>query len=247
MSNNSIIEHRGNYHFVALREEYLLICQQCRYRKPDTAKSKNKASTHCKALILDILEHTAIPTTYKQCSEYMCGMFGRNAILDSLDEMINEGLVTFDKDSALYSINIPVINQCLENLPRKTEEQFPSLNVPHTSRQSESEHVGFNNRRASRAGLPATLTTKQWTKTLNDFNQCCAFCQDGPYDVLEHFIPIARSGGTTEYNCVPACVTCNRLKRDLHPSMIDPQSRIYEGIQRVQEYLETRKVGGVVE
>ncbi len=95
MSNNSIVEHRSNYHFVALREEFLIICQDCKYKKPDTSKSKNKASVHCKALILDILEHwtntkrdkgadLAVYMTYKQWSEYMYGMFGRNRLVLSL-------------------------------------------------------------------------------------------------------------------------------------------------------------------
>lgn len=141
MSNNSIIEHRANYHFVALREEYLLICQQCKYKKPDTAKSKNKASMHCKALILDVLEHwtntkrdrresLAIYMTYEQWSDAMYGMFGRNVIIDSLDELIGEGLIArepykmYGKKTFQYYLNYQDLNRRMKGLPEKAPDKL---------------------------------------------------------------------------------------------------------------------------
>src|SRR2546421_3192596 len=104
MGNNSIIEHRGSYYFVALREEYLTICMKSTYKKQVKGGSKSRASAHCKAFILDILEHwtntkrgkgedLAVFMTYQQWSEAMYGMFGRTTIIDSLDELIGDGLV----------------------------------------------------------------------------------------------------------------------------------------------------------
>lgn len=162
MSNNSIIEHRSNYHFVALREEYLLICQQCKYKKPDTAKSKNKASIHCKALILDIMEHwtntkrdrresLAIYMTYKQWSEEMYGMFGRNVIIDSLDELIGEGLIVrepykmFGKDTFQYYINYQELNRRLKQLPEKALDKLtPQKDAFTSKREKESTDLQVN-------------------------------------------------------------------------------------------------------
>jgi hypothetical protein len=139
MSNNSIIEHRGSYHFVPLREEFLVLCQNCVYKKPDTAKSKNKASPHCKAFILAILESwtndkrgsgsLAVFMTYRQWGDSMYGMFGRNAIIDSLDQLIGEQLVAREpykmhgKDTFQYYLNYREVNRRLKALPERTPNQ----------------------------------------------------------------------------------------------------------------------------
>src|SRR6266849_4255024 len=100
MSNNSIVEHRANYYFVEFREEFLIVCMNSTYKKP----GKSTASPHCKALILAILENwtnnkrgkkedIAIFMTYPQWIDSMYGMFGRTVIIDSLDELIGDGLL----------------------------------------------------------------------------------------------------------------------------------------------------------
>jgi hypothetical protein len=93
---------------------------------------------------------------------------------------------------------------------------------------------------ARRRGLPATLTDSQWKQTLDDFENTCAYCRSGPYQVLEHFLPLSSGrGGTTASNCVPACFSCNSLKSSHLPEEI-PKLRI-EDIERVQAYLARRR------
>src|SRR6266487_542183 len=72
--------------------------------------------------------------------------------------------------------------------------------------------------------LPATLTLPHWIATLDYFDWTCAYCQEQPYKLMEHFIPVSMRdryhpygaiiGGTTVKNCVPACYDCNPRKRD---------------------------------
>lgn len=153
MSNNSIIEHRGSYHFVALREEYLIICTNSSYKKQIQAKSGCKASAHCKAFILDILEHwtnakrgrgedLAVFMTYQQWSDSMYGMFGRTAIIDSLDELIGEGLVSKEpykmlgnKDTYQYRLNHQELNKRMRQLPeRNPYDTHPQVNASTSKR-----------------------------------------------------------------------------------------------------------------
>jgi 5-methylcytosine-specific restriction endonuclease McrA len=108
-------------------------------------------------------------------------------------------------------------------------------------RRSEIRRVEYHNNRASRVGLAASLTIVQWTATLERFNHKCALCPDGTYEVIEHFVPLIHGGGTTEYNCIPSCAKCNRLKHDTHPSMIPETSPLFPAIKEIQEYLETRR------
>src|SRR6266487_798598 len=104
--------------------------------------------------------------------------------------------------------------------------------------------------------LPATLTFQQWIATLDYFGWTCAYCQEQPYEVMEHFIPISMRdryhpygaiiGGTTIKNCVPACYDCNARKRNNCPDYIWKVSNgveqgifpTLEMIERIAQYLQ---------
>jgi 5-methylcytosine-specific restriction endonuclease McrA len=93
-------------------------------------------------------------------------------------------------------------------------------------------------RHARELGLPSTLTLEQWVDIVNTFDSKCAYCQKKPYGVVEHFVPLSFGGGTTAYNCIPACQSCNVLKSGVHPSMVPASKGMTEAIQRVKKYLE---------
>lgn len=80
-----------------------------------------------------------------------------------------------------------------------------------------------------------SLTTDQWMATLKHFNGLCAYCQICAYECLEHFVPIKLGGGTCANNVVPSCLSCNALKKHLHPALVTsiPSSNI----ERVRSYL----------
>lgn len=92
-----------------------------------------------------------------------------------------------------------------------------------------------HNTRAIKLGLPATLTIRQWAKTVWHFNKQCAYCQ-GKHEVLEHYIPLELGGGTTIDNCVPACKRCNLKKNRTHPDQLDGMFPV-ENLARICEYL----------
>lgn len=103
----------------------------------------------------------------------------------------------------------------------------------------EARRVQINLDRARAQRQPATLTAGQWMRILNRYAWRCAYCEDGPYEVLEHTMPLALGGGTTEENCVPACHACNSLKAFRHPDAIIKTAR---GLQRI--YQSTATVQG---
>lgn len=73
-------------------------------------------------------------------------------------------------------------------------------------------------RRSRAAGLPSTLTKKQWSATLKRFGFKCAYCGGSPQELqADHFIPLTRGGGFTWGNMVPACVHCNSSKYNTDP------------------------------
>jgi hypothetical protein len=106
--------------------------------------------------------------------------------------------------------------------------------------RKERQRVLAQLRRAHQAGLPATLTLADWLHTLQDFNHLCAYCQQRPFEALEHFIPIDAGGGTTVQNCVPSCGRCNFSKGIANPDSHQLDLFIYETRERVRRYLSGR-------
>jgi len=94
--------------------------------------------------------------------------------------------------------------------------------------------------RAAEKRLPATLTLAQWLQTLADFNGLCAYCQQRPFEHLEHFIPIDAGGGTTVDNCIPACGKCNYSKGASDPDRPQLELFVNDPRERVRRYLADR-------
>jgi HNH endonuclease len=105
----------------------------------------------------------------------------------------------------------------------------------------ESKKVQYHLNMAKRVGLPATLTLPEWVETLNHFVWRCACCTRNPYEILEHIQPIIAGGGTTLDNCVPACPSCNTLKRDTDPEFLSLE--FDEALENIRRYLYASRQG----
>ena len=103
-----------------------------------------------------------------------------------------------------------------------------------------ASQVSRANRAARLRGLPGTLQSYEWMQTLIDFHNRCAYCGNWGR-TIDHFIPLARGGGTTRGNCVPACISCNQRKGSSDPTRLSfvPAERI----TRIRAYLAKRKKG----
>ena len=101
-----------------------------------------------------------------------------------------------------------------------------------------AKQVAAENRRARSMGMAGTLTTLDWQRTLKAFRGCCAYCGDLPAVTIDHFIPLAFGGATMQSNCVPSCLSCNRLKADIYPDEHTLPSLSKERLEEVRSYLE---------
>lgn len=72
--------------------------------------------------------------------------------------------------------------------------------------------VKNHNRRTRKRSSEHTLTKAQWQKTLDYFNNSCAYCGSTENLTQEHFIPISKNGHHTINNVIPACDRCNLNK-----------------------------------
>jgi hypothetical protein len=133
MSNyHSVIEHRANYHFIPLQEDYLAICSQ------------GQTSPHCKALILSILENWL---NTKQESEYIYlsipqwikftyMLYERNVITECLWELMDQGLIDrrpirmFEQNTFEYALCVENVQALIKALPEKEpRELYPRLDA----------------------------------------------------------------------------------------------------------------------
>lgn len=147
----SIIEHKSNMFYVELREDYLRVCQQCSYQKQVKGQVKSKSSPYCKALILAIMENwtnnkrgsgkLAVFMSYRQWSDEMYSMFGRTTIIDSIDELIGEGLLSREaykmstgQDTFQYILNYKEVNKRIRDLPEcEIATTRPKVDMSHPS------------------------------------------------------------------------------------------------------------------
>ena len=77
---------------------------------------------------------------------------------------------------------------------------------------TEFDRVDAQVRRARTLHADATLTLVDWFSTLEYFDWRCAYCQEKPFQIMSHVLPLPQ-GGTTAENCVPACYGCGRARR----------------------------------
>jgi len=134
-------------------------------------------------------------------------------------------------DNWHITVIVPTAEQVREAFATGQLEQIQKYPV------EELDKVSAQIRRAMDAGVEASLIVEDWLETLDYFLWQCAYCR-GPYEVIEHFIPIALGGGTTYLNCVPACMSCNNRKDSHHPALIPATLGMREAIGRVSAYLE---------
>lgn len=161
-------------------------------------------------LLLQAVNHEAILEEIQEiedkCFELACEVRGYY-----LDQKRERQKARAEKDQEYLCI------LCLKVL------KLPNMDVCASCRKEhwkEEQRLKIHLYRARKASTPATLTLGQWISTLKRYNHQCAYCTTGPYEVLEHYIPISAGGGTTQENCVPSCRSCNNHKRNEHPENI---------------------------
>ena len=71
---------------------------------------------------------------------------------------------------------------------------------------------------ARRAKVPSTFSERDWENALGFWGYRCAYCGSNDDSLTQdHFLPLARGGGYTVSNIVPACIHCNSSKKDNSP------------------------------
>lgn len=97
---------------------------------------------------------------------------------------------------------------------------------------SEKGAVSRLRRRAREKELPDTFTAAEWTRCLEWWGNCCAYCGKHQSDepkamAADHYIPLVSElcPGTIAANMLPTCQSCNSSKHDFMPDEWIPRKR----------------------
>lgn len=115
------------------------------------------------------------------------------------------------------------------------------------SRYSKTEkyRLSCSKRKARKKNLIGDLILEDWLFILNFFDNKCAYCGATSENLeQDHVIPVARGGGYTFSNIVPACLPCNRGKnnREVRAWMIK-WGHDWEGFELKWKAIQQRTVG----
>lgn len=105
-------------------------------------------------------------------------------------------------------------------------------------------NLAIQRRRARKKSLPDTFTADHFTKMMQYWNRCCAYCNK-PLSKLhcDHYIPLKELNcpGTIPANILPSCPNCNSSKRASMPEVwIQKRFKERSGsiIKRIQDYFD---------
>lgn len=74
--------------------------------------------------------------------------------------------------------------------------------------------------RAKRFNVIGDFTASEWTRKLDEYDYCCAYCHEPLEDWAthrDHIIPLIQGGTNYIENIAPACVDCNLSKQGKTP------------------------------
>lgn len=75
-----------------------------------------------------------------------------------------------------------------------------------------AKQVAACNKRSRERGLAGNLTTLDWQRSLDFFEQRCAYCGSSGAWTIDHFQALAYGGGSIHSNTIPSCSACNAWK-----------------------------------
>ena len=73
----------------------------------------------------------------------------------------------------------------------------------------------WENYRARKSAASGTFSAADWTSLAQAYRGRCAYCGKAAALVVEHRIPLSRTGTNEVHNIVPACRSCNSRKHQM--------------------------------
>ena len=95
----------------------------------------------------------------------------------------------------------------------KNPEVHKATQRRYMQRHPEKNLQWLSNRRARKLAAPGYATAEQIIARVEYYGRRCYMC-GGPYEHLDHVIPIARGGSNWPANLRPSCAPCNMRKHD---------------------------------
>ena len=193
--------------FYLYHEKHVSSCKEChskdckaRYRKnpkQQIGASRRYQKTHR-------VECTARQAAWRAAHPERMRVFRRKWEKNN-QERAREMKRAYKKSDAGQASEISYKKRHLDELKQK--------NAEYKRKNPERVKSWGAKRKATILGAKGRATPKQIAARVTFYGNRCAYC-DGPYEHLDHVIPLARGGSNWPANLRPACEHCNTSKRD---------------------------------
>lgn len=118
---------------------------------------------------------------------------------------------------------------------RRNRESARRRNLTWAAENPDKVREAQDRRKQREAAAPGFCTPEQWAGRLEVLGRRCFYC-GGPYETIDHTIPISRGGSKWPANLRPACFSCNASKGNKKPN---------EWVDRIYEWKQVRAEGHV--
>lgn len=110
-------------------------------------------------------------------------------------------------------------NYMIDKNDQGQDEVINRIGMPSWDVIIKREMVRINNQitRANHTDGDSALSVADWAYAIAYFNGKCAYCQQNPFEALDHYIPVMKNGKTTADNSLPVCNSCNSRKGAKNP------------------------------
>lgn len=173
-------------------------CGKCKQEKETTEFYKNSAST-----AIDKLQ-----TICKACSSINTKKY-RVANPDKCKQLWAD----------YYDVNKDQLNEKRAQFFEENPEIRAEYNRDWNDKHPDERRAHNQNRRARKKNAAGYFTADQNAARVDYYGGCCWRCL-GPYEAIDHVIPLAKGGTNWPANLRPICRSCNSKKGSKHPSRL---------------------------
>ena len=122
---------------------------------------------------------------------------------------------SFEKYKKEYPLFIQSLKRGKKTVDQIVVSKLLTRAIGYNFDEVVKERISDTGQKARHSGQAMTLTQREWSRALEFFGRCCAYCGARKKMTKDHVIPLIKGGGLTADNTVPACGLCNSSKKDL--------------------------------
>jgi len=190
--------------------------------------------------------------TCKECMGYKYGTYRRRNVETKVG--FKKCYICNDEKEDIYFVNgTSRCKQCAREAYEKLKTDQPKFDLYLKARKQyalsskgrEAKRIASLKRKSNKRNTVHNYNQEMWLKTLQYFQNECAYCGGGENIQQDHIIPLNKKGDNTINNIIPACSNCNSHKQDRDMVEWYKETNYYNGdrLNRIKDWAKARGLG----